>query len=246
MLKNAYKIILIKEGKYDLKQFKISHLQILLVVFIIIALTSSLLILPSGKFARWADSKAIEEHQTNNQILIKKIENNQGRIDSFLDQLLSIKNRDNLLRKLVKLPPIHDDIRKMGFGGGADEHSNAKDLNYLLPENNINLEDINNDIDLINRLIKLEFLSYDELTEKIEEDKNNILAYPAIYPIDKGPTSLSSKFGYRRDPFSRKHKCIIPKIYEEMELYPVENNLNNLTAKHNNYSIYIYIYIMYI
>ena len=176
MLKNAYKIILIKEGKYDLKQFKISRLHILLVVFIIIALASSLLILPSSKFARWTDSKAIEEHQTNNQILIKKIENNQGRIDSLLDQLISIKNRDNLLRKLVKLPPIHDDIRKMGFGG-ADEHSNAKDLNYLLPDNNINLEDINNDIDLINRLIKLELLSYDELTEKNE----NWISFPVCF-----------------------------------------------------------------
>ena len=35
----------------------------------------------------------------------------------LLDELDEIKKQDDILRKLVKLPPIHEDIRKMGFGG---------------------------------------------------------------------------------------------------------------------------------
>ena len=44
-----------------------------------------------------------------------------------------------MLRKLVKLPLIHDDIRKMGYGG-IDNSKNNNDLNYLLTPNNIDLD----------------------------------------------------------------------------------------------------------
>ena len=67
-------------------------------------------------------------------------------------------------------------------------------------------EKIKNKLDRIHRLIKLELLSYNELKNTIEADIEKILAYPAIYPVLNGTLHLSSNFGYRRDPFSRKYK----------------------------------------
>ena len=111
----------------------------------------------------------------------------------------------HVMLKLVKLPPIHEDIRKMGFGG-THKKSEVKDVNYLLPENHINLDEIENDINYVNRLINLELLSYRELAVKVEKNKDKILGYPAIHPVESGRDHLSSKFGYRRDPFSQKYK----------------------------------------
>ena len=58
----------------------------------------------------------------------------------------------------------------------------------------------------MHRLINLELLSYQELAEKVEKDMDKILAYPAIYPLATGRDHLSSEYGYRRDPFSKKYK----------------------------------------
>ena len=205
MLKNGYKVIFYKEGKYDLKQFNISFIHLILLVGLISILTSGLFIMVSEQFSNWTGTSEIEKHRTNNKILIQNIEDNQKRIDNLLGQLKKIKKQDEVLRKLVKLPPIHDDIRKMGYGG-LENRTNSHEYDYLLPPNKIDLDNINNNIDRIHRLIKLESLSYNELKNKIEQDKEKILAHPAIFPVLNGTLNLSSDYGYRRDPFSRKYK----------------------------------------
>jgi len=44
------------------------------------------------------------------------------------------------------------------------------------------------------------------LRSTINTNKEQILSYPAIYPIKDGKLHLSSNYGYRSDPFSRKYK----------------------------------------
>ena len=56
-----------------------------------------------------------------------------------------IKKQDDVLRRLVKLPPIHEDIRKMGFGGLEDSMDSNK-YDYLLPTNNMNLDSLNHNV----------------------------------------------------------------------------------------------------
>ena len=205
MLKNGYKILVIKEGKYDLKQFNVSFFHIVLIVSLLFIFSTSLFFMFSEQLSNWAGSFEIEKHRRNNRILIQNIEDNQKRIDSLVGKLDEIKKQDEVLRKLVKLPPIHDDIRKMGYGG-LEDNKNSNEYNYLLPSNKINLDSLNSNLDRIHRLIKLELLSYNELKNKIKQDKEKILAHPAIYPVLNGTLHLSSVFGYRRDPFSRKYK----------------------------------------
>ena len=205
MLKNGYKILLIKEGKYDLRQFDVSFFHVVLIVSLLFIFSTSLFFIFSEQLSNWAGSYEIEKHRRNNRILIQNIEDNQKRIDSLVGKLDEIKKQDEVLRKLVKLPPIHDDIRKMGYGG-LDDRKNSNEYNYLLPTNEIDLDSLNNNLDRIHRLIKLELLSYNELKNKIEQDKEKILAHPAIYPVLNGTLHLSSDFGYRRDPFSQKYK----------------------------------------
>ena len=74
-------------------------------------------------------------------MLLQNIEENQKRIDLLLKKLEDIKKQDNMLRKLVKLPPIHDDIRKMGFGG-IDNGKKTSDYNYLLRPNDFDLDNL--------------------------------------------------------------------------------------------------------
>ena len=205
MFKNGYKIIFIKEGKFDLKQFTISPLQVGLIAVVIVFLTSSFFFLFSDQFVEWAGSNEIEKHRKNNKVLVQNIEENQKRIENLLDELDEIKKQDDILRRLVKLPPIHDDIRKMGFGGTHNK-TETEDVNYLLPEDQIDVDAIIDDINYVNRLINLERISYNEIAEKVDSNQDEILAYPAIHPVESGNDHLSSNYGYRRDPFSQKFK----------------------------------------
>ena len=93
----------------------------------------------------------------------------------------------------------------MGFGGTQNK-AGFPDFNYLLPSESIDFEAIENGINYVNRLINLELLSYEELAEKVEANLEEILAFPAIFPVKRGSDMLSSNFGYRRDPFSKKYK----------------------------------------
>ena len=205
MFKDGYKIILIKEGKFNLKQFSISPLHITCAAVALVMFTSSLYFIFSDQFMKWAGYREIEKHRKNNQALVQNIEENQKRIDNLLEELDEIRKQDDILRKLIKLPPIHEDIRKMGFGG-AHNKSKSMDINYLLPDDDIHLVEIENGINYVHRLINLELLSYRELAEKVKSDLDEILAYPAIFPVKNGSDQLSSNFGYRRDPFSKKYK----------------------------------------
>ena len=205
MFKDSYKIILIKDGKFDLRQFNVAPRHFILLILSIVVLTSSLFIIFSDEFIKWTGSREIEKHRKNNQALIKTIDDNNQRIEELLIELDKIKHQDDMLRKLVKLPPIHKDIRKMGFGGTQNK-ANPEDYNYLLPSTPFDFQLIEQSIDYVNRLINLEHLSYKELLDKAELTLDDILAYPAIYPLKNGFQKLSSNFGYRRDPFSKKYK----------------------------------------
>ena len=88
-------------------------------------------------------------------------------------------------------------------------NNNNNDLAYALVNTgaiNTNFEEMDEALDKVQRLIKLESLSYDEISDIMETDKNRILAYPAIYPVTNGESNLSSNFGYRLDPFSKKYR----------------------------------------
>ena len=205
MLKNGYKIIFIKEGKFDLKQVNLSPLHIVLIFVAIIGFTSSLFFVFSDQFVQWAGSREIQKHRANNAKLVEKIDHNQERMDNLLEQLELIKQQDDLLRKLVKLPTIHKDIRKLGVGGKSNKDHSEK-LEYLLPLDGFDLPQLSKQMNMLNRLLNLESLSYNEIFETAESNVDKIRHFPAIHPLNDGDGKLSSLYGHRRDPFTRKFK----------------------------------------
>ena len=205
MLKSGYKIIFIKEGKFDLKQINLSPFHIALILTAVIGFTSSLFFIFSDEFVQWAGSREIEMHRANNEKLVEQINRNQERMDGLLEQLELIKEQDDLFRKLVKLPPIHKDVRKLGVGGKSNKDQ-SENLEYLLPLDNFDLPQLNKQMNMVNRLLNLESLSYNEIYETAVKNVEDIRHFPAIHPVSLDHSRLSSRYGHRRDPFTRKFK----------------------------------------
>ncbi len=206
MLKNLkkYKLILINENGLDAKE--LNSKTIFLISFITLSSISAFFTLSffSTDISNLLSLKSISKHRENNEKLQLIISNQQDQIDILKDDLDNISKRDENLRKLVKLPPINSDIRKLGVGGSSDDDKFNR-IEYLLPTD-VDLNNLQNTINYIKRSINLENLSYSEIETITNERIDEILHYPAIYPVILENCKLSSRFGYRVDPFTKKRK----------------------------------------
>ena len=206
MLENLkkYKFILINKNDLDAKEFSSSYvvffsLCLFLLFFSIISLTFF-----SSDLNRFITFKTINKHKANNKELHSIILDQEKQINNLLNEIDEISQRDESLRKLIKLPSIEKDVRKLGVGGTSDDDK-LNNLQYLLPED-IDLNLLKDKVDYIIRSVNLENLSYNEIESQTKDNLDDILHFPAIYPISRDNSKFSSGFGYRVDPFTKKKK----------------------------------------
>jgi len=205
MLKNLkkYKLILIDENSLGVKEFNSKRVFYFLLTILTCMSLFMIISFYSTDINKLITLKVISKHKSNNKELHQIIQNQEKQIDVLIEEIKHISERDENLRKLVKLPPINNDIRKLGVGGGT-VHDKINEINYLLPSK-INYDFIDR-INFIKRSINLENLSYSELEDKTTKDLDKLLHIPAIYPISRKDSRFSSGYGYRIDPFSKKRK----------------------------------------
>ncbi len=206
-MKNQYRVIVIREGEEGIRQFSMGKLTLFSVFLFVIATVTSITLLFTDYYTRQEYQNKLAQLQTDNEKLIEKINNQDEKINRFVERLDTIISQDKVLRDLIKLPQIHDDIRKVGVGGGVSYDESG--LEYLLPPESVDKVDLgkfNRKLDFYNRLANLEFMSYNEIVSVVRQSPEKYRAYPAIRPVDMKKAKLTSGFGYRPDPFQRRNK----------------------------------------
>jgi len=199
-----YKIILFKDNDLNIREFHISRTIIASILSIFSILSITIFFIYSTEIKQTFSFYEILRHKNNNSELENIIISQEQKIVELLDEINSLKKRDENLRSLLKLPSIDDDIRKLGTGG-SDSIQSFNDLNYLLP-NEIDLDEYKEDLSFIERSINLEKISYKEIEKKLNEKLTYYLHYPAIYPVFLEDARRSSRYGYRSDPFTKKRR----------------------------------------
>ncbi|MBI45248.1 MAG: peptidase M23 [Candidatus Marinimicrobia bacterium] len=195
-----YKIILLKKNNLSVREFNIFTLFLfgaILFIFISISIYST-------EVKDMLSFYDLRRNQKNNRILEQQIKAQQNKIDVLLEEINSLKERDESMRKLLKIPSINDDVRKLGVGG-SDSIRSLNDLNYLLP-NKFDLDKLPRDLAFIERSINLEKLSYNQIESIANEKLDYYLHYPAIYPVSLKEARRTSRYGYRRDPFTKSRR----------------------------------------
>jgi len=115
-------------------------------------------------------------------------------LETAIDRLAE---RDNNLRLAVDLPRIDEDVRKVGTGGADlnyDFGLSSSEANELLRSSTVLMEKLE-------REIKLQQQSYEEIYKKFEFNKAFFSHIPAIKPME-GFYARNS-FGYRLHPVLR-------------------------------------------
>lgn len=125
----------------------------------------------------------------------------RSKISGLENQVDILSEKDKVLRLYADLPEIDQDIRKMGVGGYVEPLGKVENLD---PETQTFLNNIKTDITKLAQSVKLELQSYEELYESLQTQKERIESTPSIPPTLGG--YVSSPFGYRIDPFTKKRK----------------------------------------
>lgn len=111
-------------------------------------------------------------------------------VESIVAKLLE---QDRELRLAVDLKPIDDDIKKVAVGGVEEKYEfnlSDEEAGKLLAESFAK-------IDKLERELRLQQKSYEEIYKQYKINQEKFKRIPAILPL-KG--SLTSKFGYRKHP----------------------------------------------
>lgn len=206
MLRDTYKFIVIKEGDVNLRQFYISKIKIIAFISVLLCVFSSGIYFSWGWLNKFAARNEISKVTDDNNVLKNHIGDLESQAEKLKLQIKVLQEQGDLIRKLLKLPPIDNDHRQVGVGGKIESHI-LNDYNYLIPIQGYSLGDLHFDYDVIKKLANLEKISYREMENRIDAAKDKYLRIPAIHPIPLNERQFfSSGFGYRRDPFDRSKK----------------------------------------
>lgn len=118
----------------------------------------------------------------------------RGRLVRAEQNLADLQQRDDFLRLLADLPPIDEDVREVGVGGPVD------DLAIIAPSPE--LKPTLWTLEKIERQIQLQMDSFQEISAQLTANQDILDHTPTLRPVDGG--WISSGFGYRRDPFTRR------------------------------------------
>ena len=117
------------------------------------------------------------------------------RLDNSLKIMGDIQNRDdNFYRVMMQMEPMS---RSQRFAG-LDNEKRYKEIQKLQDADLVKL--LTQRLDLFDRQLYAQSISFDQLRSEAGKQKAKLAHIPSIIPIDIKDYTMSSGYGYRRDP----------------------------------------------
>tara|TARA_A100001011_G_C14319643_1_gene849836 strand:- start:41 stop:946 length:906 start_codon:yes stop_codon:yes gene_type:complete len=195
------KFIYIKDDSSKFKEYNLSKFKLVFLIFTI----CSVIVVPTIFLSH-------NYFKLNHDLhLSEKLDPLSSSISSSLDDISYIKKeidrihrKDDTIRSMVGLPIIDLDIRKMGTGGEEEE---LEDLNYFFEDEfEHDVVSYIETIDYLRRIVGMEIISYRDIANFIDKNLSYILRKPAIHPVNMNECDMSSSYGFRRDPYTKRYK----------------------------------------
>lgn len=204
MMKKNFKIWFYSGATSNIREFNIPQFTAYL-FFLITFLTFSGLVYIGYDYYR------LKSSSFNNQFLTNKISNQNSEITAQKKQIQNFAEDITELKKQVKNLCIFEDrvrlIANIGQPSGSNELIGIggipnTDLDYSLEpdvkHNNL-IREMHEQIELTNIAAIKQAQDFEELLKELQKKKNILASTPSIKPVNGW---ISSKFGYRRSPFT--------------------------------------------
>lgn len=188
------------------------NLFLIILISAIISIFSSLVYETPEEFAL-----KIENEKYKNELDVIRNE-----LNSIIVTLKDVQKKDDsIYRLLLGVEPLAEEIRSSGIGGTtplADEIS---------IKNTKVTKEFRNELNRLNARLKVQSVSFDELTSLASENIKKALHRPSIYPLSPDDIiRFSSGFGYRTHPIFQ-----IRKFHKGIDLTALKGTPVYATAK---------------
>jgi len=185
--------MLIPGSREKTRQFSISYAFIIVCAAVIAFLFVADIFLSASFIKSQSAAAQIETLKAENEILAKKYEDLQGRIDEINSIYSDLVEKEIVIRNIFNLPEISLDERQLGIGGPDNS-----DIENLTP-NVKQMFDTENDVDALLRLAKFENEKFEEVYGVLAEKRSILDHTPSIMPT-RGYRTRG--FGMKLDPFT--------------------------------------------
>lgn len=119
----------------------------------------------------------------------------ENRLDNSIKVMEDIRNRDdNFYRVMMQMEPLSSKERFSGL----ENDTKLENLGHVTDAEL--LSRMNRSMDLLEHQIYSQSVSFDQLREAAGEQKEKIACIPSVMPINMKDYTMSSGYGYRRDP----------------------------------------------
>lgn len=119
----------------------------------------------------------------------------EKRLDNSIKVMEDIRNRDdNFYRVMMQMDPLSSKERFSGL----ENDTRLENVGHLNDAELVGR--MNRSMDLLERQIYSQSVSFDQLREAAGEQKEKIARIPSVMPININDYTMSSGYGYRRDP----------------------------------------------
>lgn len=228
MPNKGYKLIVIKDGQFDLKEYRINTtiLSIVATILVIPFILFYFIISSINSYSN-ADinnmiteqAEKIEDLESKNKLQANKLDNYEFTIEKNINQnketLKALNNQlkesqkrsDKIVKVLFNTEGLSKETRKIGSGGqdsiSTDKPLDNSDLNQLYDQSRL----LTNKIDKIRKQINLEGIYIGRIENKFYSDINHWRSIPSRYPLNiKQGIYISSYYGFRQDPMHKDSK----------------------------------------
>lgn len=142
-----------------------------------------------------------------NDELRSELELLERRFDANNTILLELQHRDNnVYRSVYGMEEIPVDERNAGFGG-VERYKH-----FELLSNGSFLADLEQKMDMLYKKAYVQSCSYEDVAVLAKRNGEMVSCVPAIPPVQLDNIHISSRFGYRSDPFSK-----LPKMHSGLD-----------------------------
>lgn len=130
-----------------------------------------------------------------NKRLKEDVKRLNNKVNESLTVLRDIESRDdNFYRVLLQMEPMSNGVRNAGLGNKTNytQYQGLSNADLMIQ--------LNRNIDLLNRQLYTQSLSFDELRNEALKQRNKTDHVPAIFPLEEDDYTISAGYGHRVDP----------------------------------------------
>jgi murein DD-endopeptidase MepM/ murein hydrolase activator NlpD len=192
-MKDESRLIFVRRNNSEIKEFKVSRLKLFTYFLIIVFAFTFIGKVSLDLLVDFSHNSKIKTLERTNTVLQSRLSEAKLQIDSINTQINLIVEKDDELRIILGLPQIDSDVREVGIGGSEFTYNFEDEVSGF--EDNIGLGEQLSQLSKLERAIKLELSSYQELMTTFHKKQDSVRYLPSLKPVLDG--HISSTFGMR-------------------------------------------------